>query len=131
MTDRSARPLGFDEIAVDDTWTSPARTVTEADVTMFACLTGDWNPLHVDHEHARGTAFGRPIAHGLLGLSLMAGLASRSPWMRTAAFVRIVEWKFLKPIYFGDTVHVQSQVLGIEPRSKGRRALVRVPDVRL
>jgi acyl dehydratase len=77
------------------------------------------NPLHVDHEHARSTPFGKPIAHGLLGLSFVAGLGCYSPWMQTAAFVGITEWKFLKPLYVGDTVRVRTEVLSKSP--KGRR----------
>jgi acyl dehydratase len=124
MTAKSQEPLGFNDVEVGDVWESPARTVTEADVTLFAGLTGDFNPLHVDHEFAKNTPFGRPIAHGLLGLSLAAGLASRAPWMRTAAFLKIQEWSFLQPIHFGDTVHVQTEILAKEAKSRGRRGVV-------
>jgi len=117
--------LYFNDVKVGDVWFSPGRTITEADIVFFASLTGDFNPLHVDHEYARQTPFGRPIAHGLLGLSYMAGLGSHSPRMRTVAFVRIVEWEFLKPIFPGDTIRIRTEVLSIEPRSRGRRALVR------
>lgn len=72
-------PLHFGDLAVGDHWTSFGRTVTETDVVNFAGMTGDYDPLHVDHEFARQTPFGKPIAHGLLGLSLVAGLASQCP----------------------------------------------------
>ena len=124
MTARSIDMLYFDDVAVGDTWQSPARTVTEADVVNFAGVTGDYNPLHVDHEFARATPFGKPIAHGLLGLSLVAGLGSYSPAMRTAAFVKISEWQFLKPIFIGDTVRVATVVLAKEVRGRGRRGLI-------
>ena len=124
MASRSDGPLYFNDVEVGDSWESPARTVTEVDIVNFACLTGDFNPLHVDHEHAKNTLFGKPIAHGLLGLSLVAGLGSHSPWMQTAAFVRIREWSFLKPIYIGDTVHVLTEVLAKEIQGRGRRGLV-------
>ncbi len=112
-------PLCFDDVAVGDQWRSPHRTVQEADVQAFADLTGDRNPLHLDEEFARQTPFGRPIAHGLLGMSLVAGLGSRSPLMDTAVFVRVVEWKFSRPLYVGDTVHVETTVL--DKASPGRR----------
>src|SRR3972149_1977386 len=124
MASRSDGPLYFNDVEVGDSWESSARTVTEVDIVNFACLTGDFNPLHVDHEHAKNTLFGKPIAHGLLGLSLVAGLGSHSPWMQTAAFVRIREWSFLKPIYIGDTVHVLTEVLAKEIQGRGRRGLV-------
>lgn len=112
-------PLSFDDVKPGDIFHSPTRTITETDVVMFAGMTGDMNPLHVDHEYARGTPFGKPIAHGLLGLSLVAGLGSFSPWMQTAAFVGIAEWKFLKPLYIGDTVRVRTELL--TKTAKGRR----------
>jgi acyl dehydratase len=111
--------LYFDQVQAGDVWKSPARTVTETDVVNFAGLTGDFTPLHVDHEFARQTPFRRPIAHGLLGLSLLAGLSSRCPHMATLALVNVGEWKFLKPIYFGDTVHAVTEI--IEKRAHGRR----------
>ena len=124
MASTKHEALYFNDIEVGDTWESPARTVTETDVVNFAALTGDYNPLHIDREFAKNTLFGRPIAHGLLGLSFVAGLGSFSPWMHTAAFVRIVDWKFLKPIYFGDTIHVRTEVLAKDVRGRGRRGLV-------
>ena len=117
-------PLTFDDVQVGDCWESPARTVTESDVVGFAGLTGDYNPLHVDHVYAKATPFGRPIAHGMLGLSYSAGLGSYFPWMRTAAFTRILEWKFLSPIHIGDTIHVRTEILSKERKGRGRRGLI-------
>ncbi len=111
--------LHYDDIEVGDVFTTTGRTVTETDVVNFAGMTGDFTPLHVDHHFAQNTPFRQPIAHGLLGLSLLAGMSSRCPNMATAAFVSLRDWKFLKPIYFGDTVHVVTEV--IEKRQHGRR----------
>lgn len=116
--------LGFHDLAVDDEWESPRRTVTEADVAAFAGLSGDFNPLHMDHDAAGRGPFGKPVAHGLLGLALVSGLASRAPLVDTLAFLTILQWKFLEPIAFGDTVHVLSRVAALEPRSRGRRGVV-------
>lgn len=115
--------LSFDDVQVGDRWISQGRTITETDVVNFSGLTGDYNPLHVDHEYARGTPFGKPIAHGLLGMSLVAGLGSHSPAMRTAAFVRIIEWRFLKPLFIGDTVHVETEVVAMQANAR-RRGLI-------
>jgi acyl dehydratase len=114
------RPLFFHDVQVGDRFVSHARTITEADIVNFACLTGDFDPLHVDHEHAKQSLFGKPIAHGLLGLSWLAGLSIHNPWMRTVAFVSISEWKFLKPLYVGDTVHVVTEVTAKEQRGRKR-----------
>lgn len=116
--------LMFDDLEVGDRWESPARTVTEADVVNFAGMTGDFNPLHVDHEFAANTPFGKPIAHGLLGLSYSAGLGSGSPRVKTVAFLRIVEWSFLKPIFIGDTIHVLTEIVDKQPKGRGRRGVV-------
>jgi acyl dehydratase len=121
MAHHRDEPLTFDDVEVGDTWTSPARTITETDVVQFASLTGDFNPLHVDQEFARQTPFGKPIAHGLLGLSYVAGLGSHFPRMATLSFLRILEWNFIKPIHFGDTVHVETEILSKEPKARGRR----------
>lgn len=112
-------PLYFGDIEIGDQWRSLQRTICESDLHSFAELTGDRNPLHLDEEFARHTPFGRPIAHGLLGMSLVAGLGSRSPWMGEAVFVRVVEWRFAHPLYAGDTVYVQTVVL--DKGTPGRR----------
>ena len=116
--------LGFHEIQVGDEWESQGRTVTESNVIHFAGLSGDFNPLHLDYEFAKNSTFGRPVAHGLLGLAIASGLASHCPRVDTMAFVAILEWQFLHPIYFGDTVRLISRVESIEPRSRGRRGVV-------
>jgi acyl dehydratase len=123
MPDYLDQPRYFDQIQVGDCWRSAARTITETDVVQFACLTGDFNPLHVDHNYARSTPFGRPVAHGLLGLSLAAGLASHAPAVVTVAFLRVTEWRFMHPIYLGDTVRVETEIVDKQPRSR-RHGLV-------
>jgi acyl dehydratase len=112
--------LHFEDIEIGDNWTSPSRTLIESDITGFAGLTGDFDPLHMDHQYARETPFGKPIAHGLLGLSFVAGLSSQCPAMRTVAFVSISDWQFRSPMYVGDTVHVVTRV--DEKRPHGRKA---------
>jgi acyl dehydratase len=111
--------LYYEDIDLDAQWVSPTRCITQHDVLEFAEMTGDFNPLHVDPEYARRTPFKRPIAHGLLGLSLMAGLGSDSPAVRTTAFVRIIDWRFVRPIFPGDTITIHTRVVRKEP--SGRR----------
>lgn len=119
-----AGALRFEDLHVGDRWESPRRTVTESDIVNFACLTGDFDPLHVDHEFARQSPFGKPIAHGLLGLSWVAGLASHYPLVETAAFVSIKSWEFLKPIFVGDTLRVVNEITEVRPNGRRRGAVV-------
>jgi acyl dehydratase len=116
--------LYFDDVAIGDEWESLGRTVTEADIVNFAGLSGDFNPIHIDHEFARTTLFRKPIAHGLLVWSMGSGLGLFAPPMRTLAFMSIREWIFDGPVFVGDTIRVHSKVLEKETRSRGRRGAI-------
>jgi acyl dehydratase len=112
--------LFYDDLSVGDRWVSERRQVTEADVAQFADLTGDYDPLHIDEEFARQTPFRQPIAHGLLGLSLVAGIGSESPNVETVAFLGVSDWVFRKPIFFDDTLHVVTMIKELQPNGKRR-----------
>lgn len=116
--------LYFDDVEVGQEWESMARTVTEADIVNFAGLSGDFTPIHVDHEYARATPFGRPIAHGLLIFSIGSGLGLMAPPMRTLAFMNIRAWNFKGPVYIGDTIRLRTRVLEKEVRARGRRGVI-------
>jgi 3-hydroxybutyryl-CoA dehydratase len=124
VTRRSCLVLAFDDLVVGDEWESPRRTVTETDVVVFAGLSGDFNPLHVDHASSQAGPFGRPVAHGLLGMSIATGLISQAPRIDTIAFLAILEWRFHHPISFGDTIHAVSKVDSLVPHANGRRGVV-------
>jgi len=109
--------LFYEDLAIGQRWVSPSRQVTSDDVGTFSELTGDFDPLHKGDDES---PFGRPIAHGLLGLSVLAGLSTEYPRAATLALVGVTDWQFEKPIYFGDTVHVVTEVADIQPH--GRRA---------
>jgi 3-hydroxybutyryl-CoA dehydratase len=116
--------LFFDDVTVGQEWKSLGRTVTQADIVNFAGISGDFNPIHVDHEFARSTPFQQPIAHGLLTFSIASGLGLYNPAMRTLAFMSIREWNFRDPVRIGDTIHVLTKVLQIEARTRGRRGVI-------
>src|SRR5580704_6874264 len=99
--------LYFDDVQIGQAWESLGRTVTQADIVNFAGLSGDFNPIHLDHEFAKTTPFRQPIAHGLLVFSIGSGLGLFSPPMRTLAFLSIREWLLKGPIFIGDTIRVR------------------------
>jgi len=116
-----ANLLFLEDLHPGQIWTSPQRTISADDVSLFASLTGDHTPLHTAAaEPSERLPFGRPIVHGLLGMSIMAGLSSEHPRVSTLALLRVGEWEFLKPIYFGETVHVVTEIESTE--NYGRRA---------
>jgi len=116
--------LYFDDVTVGQKWESLGRTLTEADIVNFAGLSGDFNPIHLDHQFARSTPFRQPIAHGLLVLAIGSGLGLYAPPMRTMSFLSLREWHFREPVYIGDTIHATSEVLSKEPRGRGRRGVI-------
>jgi len=124
VTRHALEVLVFDDLVLGDEWESPARTVTETDVVLFAGLSGDFNPLHSNHQLSKIGPFGRPVAHGILGLAIATGLITHAPRIDTLAFLAILEWKFVAPIGFGDTISVVSRVEGLQSQARGRRGIV-------
>ena len=122
--------LYFEEFSVGQKITTVGRTVTEGDIMNFAGLTGDYNQIHTDAHFAAGTQFGQRIAHGLLGLSVGVGLLMRTGVLEgtVIAFREILEWKFIKPVFIGDTVHATMEVKDKKamPRIGGGLATVEV-----
>jgi acyl dehydratase len=90
-------------------------------VVNFAGVSGDFNPIHMDHEFAKTTPFRRPIAHGLLVFAMGSGLGVNCPPMRTIAFLQVREWNFREPLFIGDTIKLKSRVMEKNPRGRGRR----------
>jgi len=112
----------FEEFEIGQKIVSLRRTITEADIVGFAGLSGDYNQLHTDSEFSKNTPFGQRVAHGLLVLSIASGLAMRTGALEgtTLAFREITEWKFIRPVMPGDTVHVVIEIKKLKalPRSK-------------
>jgi acyl dehydratase len=99
--------LYFEEFSVGQSVKTAARTVSEDAIFNFAGLTGDYNQIHTDAEFAKTSPFGQRVAHGLLGLSIATGLIMRTGLLEgtVLAFREIQDWKFVKPIFIGDTIH--------------------------
>ncbi len=115
--------LYFEEFSVGQKVVTAGRTVSEADIMMFAGLSGDFNRIHTDAEFSKSMPFGQRIAHGLLGLSITSGLAMRTGILEgtVMAWREINEWKFVKPVLIGDTLHAELTINETKaiPRLKG------------
>ena len=113
----SRRGMYFEEFEVDRRIISHGRTITEADVVNFAGLSGDYNSIHTDAVFADQTPYRQRVAHGMLGMSIASGLADRTGMIEgtALAFREIKEWKFSRPIYIGDTIHVEVELEESKP----------------
>ena len=115
----SNRGLYFEDLVEGAEIVSPARTVTESDIMLFAGLTGDYNPLHTDAQYAADTIFGQRIAHGLLGLAIAGGLGWRVGFLEgTVEAFRDLEWKFSQPVFIGDTIHIRLRIAEKKPMKR-------------
>ena len=118
----------FEDLEIGAAFDSPTRTVTEADVVNFACLSADFNRLHIDAEYAKGTFYGQRIAHGLLVLSILSGLSTRTPLMQALGDAMIglagLECRWKKATKIGDTLRVRLTVVDLKRSSKGDRGVV-------
>lgn len=115
----------FDEFMVDEEIVSGARTVTETDVVNFACLSGDFQPEHMNEEHARKGPMEARIAHGLLVLSIATGLLNQTgAFEGTSIAILEVTARFLKAVKFGDTIRAIQKIMAKKQTSKPDRGLL-------
>jgi acyl dehydratase len=118
--------LYLEDFVLDRTLTTHARTIGEADVSLFAGLAGDFNPLHVDEEFAKQTEFGGRIAHGPLVLSMAIGLMAQLNLIDGTALALLdLKWEFKAPVKLGDTIRGRVTPVEKRPsRKAGRGVLV-------
>jgi acyl dehydratase len=124
----NAQPRGkyFEDFRVGDELITPARTITSTDIVNFACLSGDFNEIHTNHEYCKSTPFGEPIAHGPLVYAIMGGLqyASGVNDGTLLALLGIDKWRLLSPVKHGDTIRMHSKVIEVKETSKPDRGVV-------
>ena len=119
--------LRFEEFELGRTLTTRGRTVGEGDISLFAGLVGDHNPLHVDEEFCRTTTYGGRIAHGPLTMSMSIGLMSQLNLVDgTALGLLGVGWDFQGPVRIGDTIHARVTPHEKRLSQKGGRGVVKL-----
>ncbi len=114
--------MRFDELTVgmSDEY---SKAVTDKDVMMFADITGDFNPVHVDEVAAAKTRFGGRIAHGMLGAGLIsAAIANKLPGPGSIYLGQTL--KFTLPVRIGDTVTAKIAVTEILPKRRVKLSTV-------
>jgi acyl dehydratase len=118
----------FEQVAVGDSWTSPARTITETDAMMWSYMTGDWTALHVDEEYARAfSPFGTRVPPGMMTAAIAQGLLSQLRLFHETALA-FLEYtiRYKDVVRIGDTVHAQLAITEKRLASKGDRGIVRL-----
>ncbi|MDM9560007.1 MaoC/PaaZ C-terminal domain-containing protein [Bordetella petrii] len=118
----SSHSLYFEDFHAGQAFESGARTITEADLTMFSMLSGDWNPIHADQVYAAGTKYGQRLVHGALGIAIATGMMHELGIFHRSvvAMLSLREWKFEKPIFVGDTLHLVLEILAVKPGASAR-----------
>ncbi|WP_407637787.1 MaoC family dehydratase [Afifella pfennigii] len=92
------------------------RTVTEMDNMLFSNLTMNPQPLHIDRHFAENSEWGRPLVNSLFTLGLMIGLSVQDTTLGTTlANLGMSEVKFPHPVFQGDTIHAESEVVSRRP----------------
>ena len=115
----------YEELNPGDSWVSPRRTITEADIVMFAAMTGDHNPIHTDEEFAKTTIFGGRILHGPAGFAIATGLESRLGIKEGTAIAFLgMTWDLKGPIKIGDTIRVEQKVTNKRETKKPGQGIV-------
>jgi acyl dehydratase len=119
--------LFWEEWEVGKSFTSAARTVTESDIVMFAGISGDYNPLHINEEYCKKTQFGTRIAHGPLVYAIAAGLLFQLHLYDDTliAFLGFENLRFTKPVKIGDTIHAKVTVTEVTETSKPDRGVMK------
>jgi 3-hydroxybutyryl-CoA dehydratase len=106
----------LDKLGVDVGYkTSVMKTVTEADILLFAAVSSDFNPVHMCEEFAQKTFFGSRIAHGVISIGLLSAAMTKLPGLVIFLSSSV---KFLKPVRIQDTITATAEVIAVR-KDKG------------
>lgn len=112
----------FEEFKAGQVFVSSGRTITETDLTMFSMISGDWNPIHADAEFCKSTKYGERLVHGVYGISIATGMIHDLGIFENTvvAMLGLSNWSFARPLFVGDTLHLEMEVTGTDG-SRSRR----------
>jgi acyl dehydratase len=118
--------VSFASLQAGQKFVGPRRTLTETDHGLFMMLVGDWGALHSDAEYAKTTRFGQRLMHGGFGVALALGMQAHLLDFEEPVIgaLGLKDWGFKNPMFIGDTVHVEIEILGKRTTSKGDRHIV-------
>lgn len=112
----------FEDVKVGTSLTF-TKTVSESDVYLFAGITGDFSPNHIDAEYMRAGGYGERVAHGALLVGLMSAASARMRLGRTVS-LGYDKIRFIGPVRFGDTIATEYTIVSVDPQK--RRAMAEV-----
>lgn len=125
---KASKPTGmyYEDFEVGMELRTPRRTMTLTDIVNFACLTGDFNAPHSDHDFCKTQPYGEPIAHGPLVWAMAGGLgyASGITDGTVVAMLGVDKWRVHLPVKHGDTIHVVQRVTDKRTTSKPDKGIV-------
>lgn len=122
---RFGQGLYFEEFVEGYAIETRGRTITEADISNFAGVSGDFNPMHTNAEYAKASQFGQRIAHGALVFSAATGLAYQlGVFEGTVIAFTGFESKLRAPVYIGDTIKLTGKVASRREMSAANGGLV-------
>jgi 3-hydroxybutyryl-CoA dehydratase len=115
----SYREKPFEQFRIGDSATF-SKTISEADILLFAAVSGDNYPLHVDEEYAKTTRFGRRAAHGMLTASLLSTVIG-DLLQKPGGIYLEQSLRFRRPVFIGDTLTASAEITELLPEKRRMR----------
>src|SRR5689334_21465901 len=118
----------YETLAVGQRSVSQGRTISDTDHQLFMMLTGGWQPIHCDMTHAQQNGLNQTLVQGTFGVALALGSHLEAPLLRSAdplvGALAILDWRYLGPIFVGDTLHLELEIADKKLTSDGHRYIV-------
>lgn len=118
----SFRERAAEGLQAGDTFTV-SRTFTDDDITLFAKISGDYNPVHFDARFAKAKNFSAPICHGLLTASLITEIGGQIGWLASG-----MSFRFKSPVYVGETITCTWIIAEIDKKGRAKASITITKD---